>query len=70
MEALLPLHGVENEQVHEDGEQREEPQTDPQQGVVETVMEGQGAIAPQRVAIEEAAPAVVAVVDEAARVEV
>ncbi|TNN82144.1 hypothetical protein EYF80_007512 [Liparis tanakae] len=70
VEALLSLHGVEDEQVHHDREERNEPQTDPQHGVVEAVVEVQRVIAPQRVVIEEATPAAVAVIDEAVGVEV
>ncbi|KAK1901139.1 CTP synthase [Dissostichus eleginoides] len=63
VEALLFLHCVEDEQVHQDGEEGKKPQADSQQGIMKEAMEGQGVIAPQILCIEEATPAAVAVID-------
>lgn len=70
VEAFLPLHSVEDEQVHHDREEGEESQTDPEQDAMEVAVEGQRVIAPRGVSIEEVTPAVDAEVDGGAGVEV
>lgn len=57
MEALFFLYGVEDKQVHYDGEKREESQRNPQEGVLKGIMKGPGVIVPR-----QATPTLIAVV--------